>query len=80
MTKAGQRVKFARLPNWVADLPDESQRVFAFCLGCVYTIEEIESHGLLVLDVSQDIDSRFGGYMNDIRVEAEFVEEEFAPE
>jgi hypothetical protein len=31
--------------------------------------------GLVVLDVSGDIDSRFGGFANDLRVEREFVEE-----
>jgi len=28
-----------------------------------------------VLDVSVDIDNRFGGFKNDIRLEAEFLEE-----
>jgi hypothetical protein len=30
-------------------------------------------HGQLVLDVSAEVDPRFGGYMNDIRVEPEYV-------
>jgi len=30
---------------------------------------------LFVLDVSHDIDQRFGGLMNDLRLEAEFLEE-----
>ena len=76
MPKVGQRVRLARLPHWVADLPQESQRVFEFCVGRVFPIAEIDQRGLLVLDVSQEVDSRFGGFMNDIRVESEFVAED----
>jgi len=68
-------VRFAKMPDWVAQLPDESRRVFEFCLGRVYRINEIDSQGLFVLDVSADLDHRFGGLMNDIRLEAEFLEE-----
>ena len=63
------------MPDWVTQLPDESRRVFEFCLGRTYRIEEVDSRGLFVLDVSVDIDDRFGGRMNDIRLEAEFLEE-----
>jgi hypothetical protein len=34
---------------------------------------EITSDGELVLDVSADVDAVFGGYMNDIRLEPEYV-------
>ncbi|MDB6004837.1 MAG: hypothetical protein JWR15_1824 [Prosthecobacter sp.] len=40
-----------------------------------YRIEEIDCHGLFVLAVGADMDKRFGGLMNDIRFEAEFLEE-----
>ena len=63
------------MPEWVGQLPDESRRVFEFCLGRTYRIEEIDGKGLFVLDVNADIDERFGGSMNDIRLEAEFLEE-----
>jgi len=76
MPKIGQRVRLATLPPWVADLPQESQRVFEFCVGRVFPVVEIEQHGLLVLDASQDVDVRFGGFMNDIRVEPGFVAED----
>jgi hypothetical protein len=75
MIQPGSTVRFARMPDWVAQLPDDSRRVFEFCFGGTYRIEEIDSRGLFVLDVSADTDERFGGYMNDIRVEAEFLEE-----
>lgn len=48
---------------------------FEFCLGRTYRVDELDSQGLFVLDVSADIDHRFGGFMNDIRLEAEFLEE-----
>jgi hypothetical protein len=63
------------MPEWVAELPEESQRVFRFCLGSTYRVVEIHESGLFVLDVSKDIDRRFGGSFNDIRLEAEFLEE-----
>ncbi|MDB6033772.1 MAG: hypothetical protein JWM16_4110 [Verrucomicrobiales bacterium] len=56
-------------------MPEESRQVFEFCLGRMYRVEEIDDDGVFVLDVSADIDERFGGFMNDIRLEAEFLEE-----
>jgi hypothetical protein len=44
-------------------------------LGRTYRIAEIDPNGLFVLDVSGDVDDRFGGSMNDIRLEAEFLRE-----
>ena len=75
MIQPGSTVRFAKMPEWVAQLPDRSRRVFEFCLGRSYRIDEIDDNGLFVLDVSPDIDHRFGGFMNDIRLEAEFLEE-----
>ena len=75
MIQAGSRVRFSRMPKWVESLPEKTRRVFEFCLGRIYTVEEIDGQGLYVLDVSSDIDHRFGGYRNDIRVEAEFLDE-----
>lgn len=75
MIQPGSTVRFARMPEWVDNLPDESRRVFEFCLGRTYCIKEIDAHGLFVLDVSADIDESCGSFMNDIRLEAEFLEE-----
>jgi len=68
-------VRFTKMPAWVGQLPDESRGVFEFCLGHTYRIKEIDVQGLFVLDVSADTDQHFGGFMNDIRREAEFFEE-----
>jgi hypothetical protein len=38
MIRAGSTVRFAKMPEWVAALPDESRRVFEFCLGRTYRI------------------------------------------
>jgi hypothetical protein len=75
MINRGTKVRFAKMPEWVATAPDETRRVFEFCLGRTYRVGEIDSQGLFVLDVSADIDHRFGGFMNDIRLEAEYLEE-----
>ena len=61
------------LPEWVSDLPADSQQVFRFCVGRAYPVIEIDQNGLYVLDVSQNVDDRFGGYMNDIRVERHYL-------
>ena len=78
MIKAGDMVKFKALPIWVEELPEESRRVFKFCLGRSYRVNEIDPNGLFVLDVSKDIDRRFGGLMNDIRLEARYLEKKTA--
>jgi len=75
MIQAGSKVRFAKMPEWVATMSEETRRVFEFCFGRSYLIEEIDSQGLFVLDVSADIDEQFGGYLNDIRLEAEYLEE-----
>ena len=76
MIKPGSTVKIAKMPDWVSTLPEESRRVFAYCLGRTYCVEEIDENGLYVLNVSGDIDERFGGSMNDIRLESEYLEED----
>jgi hypothetical protein len=63
------------MPEWVVTLPEASQRVFRLCLGRVYHVEEIDEQGLCVLDVSADVDHRFGGTHNDIRLEPQFLVE-----
>lgn len=75
MIRPGSTVRFCKMPEWVPLLPTESRRVFEFCLGRIYLVEEIDLNGLFVLDVSGDVDERFGGICNDIRVEADFLEE-----
>jgi hypothetical protein len=75
MIQPGSTVRFVKMPDWVARLPIESQCVFEFCLGREYRVEEIDERGLFVLGVSVDVDERFGGFRNDIRLEAEFLEE-----
>jgi hypothetical protein len=69
MIQADSMVRFGKMPEWVAQLHDESGRVFEFCLGRAYRINEIDSQGLFVLDVSDaDLDHRFAGArpLNDI--------------
>lgn len=74
MITVGDTITLMRRPPWVDQLPPESRQVFDHCVGRSYRVTEIDSNGLLLLDVSHDVDHRFGGFMNDIRVEQEFVE------
>lgn len=75
MIQAGSYVTFVALPPYVATLPEESQRVFRFCLGRTYPVAEIDRWGQVVLDVSADVDGCFGGYLNDLRLEPEYLRE-----
>ena len=75
MIQPGSRVRFSKMPEWVVNLSAESRRVFEYCHGRIFRVVEIDSNGLYVLDVSPDIDHRFGGFGNDVRLEAEFLEE-----
>ena len=75
MIRVGDRVRLTGLPPRISSLPPETQEIFRFCLGRTYLVADVDQDNeLFVLDVSNDIDSRFGGFMNDIRVEQEFLE------
>ena len=74
MIRPGDSVVLATLPPWVRTLPQESRDVIAFCVGRTFPVVPIDANGLLELDVSAEVDQRFGGYMNTIYVEQEFVE------
>jgi len=45
-----------------------------YCFGKSYLVQEVTPDGHLVLDVHDEVDAMFGGYLNDIRVEPEFVD------
>ena len=62
MIKVGDKVTFAIMPEWVVQLPEESQRVFRACLGKAFRVVEIDRNNLCVLDVSGLIDPMFGGF------------------
>ncbi|MEL6525628.1 MAG: hypothetical protein AAFQ07_07955 [Chloroflexota bacterium] len=51
--------------------------VFEYCLGHTYPVVETETKDdvalIYVLDISADVDEKFGGYQNDIRLEAVFL-------
>ena len=54
-------------------MPQETQRVFKECFGHNFRISGIDKNGLFILDVSQKVDKKFGGFMNEIHLEAEFL-------
>jgi len=71
--KIGDRVQFWKLPDWHIQMPEESRRVFKECFGHNFRISGIDKDGLFILDVSQKVDTKFGGFMNEIHLEAEFL-------
>ena len=73
--KVGDTVIFAKMPSWVTKMPEDSRRVFETCLGKSFTISEIDRNGLFVLDIGKEVDTQFGGLMNDIRLEAKYLKE-----
>jgi len=71
--KEGDLVILMKAPDGVERLPAETQRAFQLCLKKSYRIAEITDEGLLVLDVSHDVDPVIGGKYNDLRVEVDCV-------
>jgi hypothetical protein len=71
--KVGDKVTLLVLPPWISKLSHESQAIFKYCVGRTFRVIDIDQNGHLVLDVKDEVDKIFGGYMNDIRVEKEFV-------
>lgn len=72
--KEGDFVTLVKAPDGVERLPAETQRAFQLCLKKPYRITEITDDGLLVLDVSHDVDPVIGGKYNDLRVETDCVQ------
>ena len=50
--KVGSRVRFARLPGWVQELPDDVQRIFERALGGVHEVVDFDRYGDLVLQLT----------------------------
>ena len=67
--RVGQRVRLIALPGGLQQLPKESRDVFSACLGEVFSVEEIEADGWLVLNVSRIAVPLFGGHRHVIMVE-----------
>jgi hypothetical protein len=72
--RTGDRVRLRALPPWVSELPAESQAAFRAAIGRPVLVREIDSNGLLVLELGRELDEKLGGSFNDIRVEAGWVE------
>jgi hypothetical protein len=70
----GDRVRLARRPAWTDQMPLRTQQVIDHCIGKTFRIDELAPGDLYVLDVSDEIDARFGGYLNDLRIEAAYLE------
>ncbi|MDI1476305.1 hypothetical protein [Polyangium sp. y55x31] len=63
----------AVLPPWADRLPAASQDILRFCLARTFPLVEKTRDGQWVLDVSSEVDSRFGGTGNDLRIEPEYL-------
>jgi hypothetical protein len=71
--QVGDLVRLTTMPAWVKTLPEESQLAFKTCYRRSYKIAHITRDGLLVLDVSRDVDPVLGTNHNDLRVEPDYV-------
>ena len=71
--QVGDLVRFTTMPDWVRHLPPESQLAFKTCFRRAYKIAQITRDGMLVLDVSRDVDAVLGTQNNDIRIEPAYV-------
>ena len=73
--KKGDVVRFWKLPDWLDSLPEESRVVFKACLGHNFRISGMDTDGLFILDVSRLVDEKFGGFMNELHLEGEWLRE-----
>ena len=73
MAKPGDWVILKTLPSWIDDVPKETQDLLRFCLVRRLKVEKVDQNGCLVLLVGKEADNRFGGTMNDIRIEEQYV-------
>lgn len=67
--KVGDKVVLVTVPKGIDGMPLETKRAFELCLNRAYDISDITEEGLIVLDVSKDVDPILGGRFNDLRVE-----------
>ncbi len=45
-----------------------------YCVGKIFPVDGYTEEGDVILDVSAEVDDRFGGYANDLRVEPEYLD------
>jgi hypothetical protein len=65
----GDLVRIVKVPSWLGQLPENSRQLFLECLDKVFTVEEIENDGVLVLDVSSVGVPLLGGTRHTIMVD-----------
>lgn len=73
----GDWVRLIRRPAWAEGMQLQVQQVIDACVGGAFRIDDVApgpQGELYVLLLGEDIDARFGGFMNDLRVEAEYLE------
>jgi len=71
--QVGDLGRLTTMPAWVKDLPEESRLAYNTCCRRAYKIAQITRDGLLVLDVSRDVDALLGTRHNDLRIEPDYV-------
>jgi len=71
--KAGDKVRLLRPFKGIERMPSRTRDIFDHCLDKIFEVTEVTRDGLLVLDVSAEVDAKFGGFKNDLRVEPECV-------
>ena len=71
--KKGDLVRLKQIPEWIDQIPEESQAVVRHCLGRACKVDAVEED-CLILDVSKLCDKKFGGSGNEIFVEPKYLE------
>jgi hypothetical protein len=72
--RVGDWVRLTGRPPWTDQMPLETRRVIDHCVGKIFRIDDLAPGDLYVLDVSAEVDARFGGFANDLRVESDYLE------
>lgn len=62
------------MPPSAAGTPEDTRSILRFSVGKTFRVTETTKDGLVGLDVSPDVDHKFGGFMHEIWVEPEHLE------
>jgi hypothetical protein len=66
--------RLKRMPPSAAGTAEDTRTILRFSVGKTFRVTETTTDGLVGLDVSPDVDHKFGGFMHEIWVEPEHLE------
>jgi hypothetical protein len=74
MIKVGDRVRVQEIPPEIQEMSAATQEIFALCLGKTFPVRDFDQFGHLELWVGHIHDEKVEPFMEQIWIEAKFVE------